>query len=221
MHYKNSCKLIPEKIRNRYIIKHNKNGNSKIKLDLVEYNTNGVSKIINNTMTNNIVNNIINNKLIINPVGEESIEHIDKERILEILGCGDNMLKEFCKDLYGANENLNVYIDFRCKLITFINKDNKLEIETMNRMLQKMVFIHMDRIKSLKCKYMKDLPPKALKLFEETINIYNCVINKDNMYDEVNIEKKYDKLNLRLMEDIKTSIMVIKDKCKKVIDSIK
>jgi hypothetical protein len=229
-HYINTCMNIPDKIKNRYIIKHNNNKKTKDKLELIEYRTNGSSKTINNTMnnntmnnntTNNTTNNTVINNLIINPVGKESIEHINKERLLEILGCGDDMLKEFCKELYSVNENLNVYLDFRCKLITFINKENELEIETMNRMLQKMVYIHMDRIKSLKTKFKTELPRKALQLFEETIRIYNCVINKYNMDDAENIEKEHNKLNVRLMEDVKTSIMLIKDKCKQVIESVK
>ena len=221
-HYINACIDIPDKIKNKYIIKHNKNGNSKKKLELVEYNNKGSRIVNNNTLNNNnIVNNIINNTLSINPVGKESIDHIGKKRIFEILGSGDDMLKEFCKDLYGVNENLNVYLDFRTKLITFVNKENELEIETMNRMLQKMVYSHMDRIKNLKQKFKSELPEKALMLFDETIKVYNCVITKENIDEEEEIEKEHNKLNIRLMEDIKTSIMLIKDKCKKVIESIK
>jgi len=91
----------------------------------------------------------------------------------------------------------------------------------MNRMIQKMVFIHMDRIKSIMRKYKDDLLEKVLTLFKETMMIYNCVISKDNMDDEEYIEMQHDILNIRLMEDVKTSIMLIKDKCKEVIESIK
>ena len=220
-HYINTCIDIPEKIKNRYIAKHNKNKKTKEKLELVEYNNRGSRIINNNTMNNNITNNIINNRLVINPVGEETIGHIGKDRLLTIISSGDNMLKEFCKDLYSVNDNLNVYLDFRSKLITFVNKENELDIETMNRMLQKLVFTHMDRIKILKKKFSKELPKKALSLFEDTMMIYNCVISKDNMDDEEYIEKQHDILNIRLMEDVKTSIMLIKDKCKRVIESIK
>jgi hypothetical protein len=220
-HYINTCVEIPDKIKNKYIMKYNKNKKTKDKLELVEYN-NRSSRIINNTLNNNnITNNIINNKLIVNPVGEESIEHIKKERLLEILGSGDDMLKEFCKDLYSVNENLNLYLDLRYKLITFINEKNEIEIESMNRKLQKMVYIHMDRIKELKKKYINELPSKGLMLFDETIKIYNCVINKNNMEDEMKIEKEHNELNFRLMDDMKASIILIKDKCKQVIDSIK
>ena len=58
-HHKNSCKIIPDKIRNNYIKSHNNNKKTKNKLELIETNKN--NKIINNTM-----NNIVNNNLVIN-----------------------------------------------------------------------------------------------------------------------------------------------------------
>lgn len=214
-HNKNSCKKIPVRIKNNYILSHNNNGNSKTKLELIDIKP---TRIINNTMNNNL---IVNNNLVINPVGNESIEHINKERMLEILSSGNNMLKEFCKELYSVTENLNVYLDFRCKMITFVNKDNKLEIDTMSRMIQKMVYTHMDRIKLTMKNYRLDLPDKAIRLFDDTIKIYNCVISSDNEDDTDYIEQEHDKLNIRLMEDIKTSLMLVKDKCKKVIEDLK
>jgi hypothetical protein len=215
-HYKFSCKIIPSRIKNNYILSHNNNGNTKNKIELIQPLT---GKIINNI--NNNTNNIVNNNLIVNPVGQESIEHIKKERLLEILSSGDNMLKEFCKEIYSVTENLNAYIDIRTKIITFINKDNKLEIETMSRMIQKIVYSHMDRIKSIMRVYREELPDNAVRLFDETINIYNCVINSDNIRDEKLIEEEHDRLNIRLLEDIKSSLMLVKDKCKRVIEDIK
>ena len=217
-HEINYCKKISSRIKNNYIKSHNKNGNSKNKLELVEYNNRCPRKIINYNTQNN---NIINNNLTVNPVGEESIEHIGKERIFEILGSGDDMLKEFCKELYGINKNLNVYIDIRYMLITYVTKENKLDIESMSRMIQKLVFTHMDRIKSLQKKYKNELPEKTQRLFIETMSIYKCVINKDNIEDEEEIEKQHDLLNERFKDDVKTSILLIKDKCKKVIERIK
>jgi hypothetical protein len=215
-HYIKSCKIIPSRIKNNYILSHNNNGNTKNKIELIQPLT---GKIINNI--NNNTNNIVNNNLIVNPVGQESIEHIKKERLLEILSSGDNMLKEFCKEIYSVTENLNAYIDIRTKMITFINKENKLEIETMSRMIQKIVYSHMDRIKSIMRVYRDELPDNAVKLFDETINIYNCVINSDNIRDEKLIEEEHNRLNIRLLEDIKSSLMLVKDKCKKVIEDIK
>jgi hypothetical protein len=213
-HEINYCNKIPSRIKNNYIINHNKNGNTRNKIELIEPLKGKIINNINNT-------SIVNNNLIVNPVGKESIEHIKKERLLEILSSGDNMLKEFCKEIYSVTENLNAYMDIRAKMITFINKDNKLEIETMSRMIQKIVYSHMDRIKSIMRVYRDELPDNAVRLFDETINIYNCVINSDNMRDEKLIEEEHDRLNIRLLEDIKSSLMLVKDKCKSVIENIK
>jgi hypothetical protein len=212
-HYINSCILIPDNIKKRYIINHNNNKNTKFKLPIIDCKS---FNVINNY--NNIINN---NTILINKVGNESIDHISHSRILEILGSGDNMLKEYCKEIYKVKDNLNAFIDSRNKLITYVKDDKNLEIETMNTMVKTLVYIHMARLKELWTQHKLYLTVKELKIFEDTYNIFKCIINKDNIDDRDYIEKEHNKLNIRLTNDIINGLLFFQNECKDIINFIK
>jgi hypothetical protein len=66
------------------------------------------------------------------------------------MNSGHQIIKEYCKDIYKEKENKNAYLDLRNKLVFFIDKDNKVEIETMSVMLRNIVDNHMENINTLK-----------------------------------------------------------------------
>jgi hypothetical protein len=215
-HYINTCIDIPDKIKVKLIDKHNNNSKTIKKLDIVLYNNNG-SKLVNgNNNTYNITNNITQVKL--NPVGQEKVDHISFERMVEIIESGNRMIKEYCKEVYRIEENKNAFVDTRRKVIYFINDKNELEIEHMNEMLSKIVDTHIRKIN----KFFKDneanFSPRTKVLFQETYSNYFCIINLSNMNDSDYIEKEHRLVSKDFNDDMWLSLYKIKDNAKDYLE---
>jgi hypothetical protein len=211
-HYLNSCIKIPDKIKNNLIKKHNKNGNTLLKIDLLPIGN--PTKIINNTLNNNNntnnINNIVVNVKKLNPFGLESIEHISLERMIEIMNSKHKMIKEYCKDLYKLPENKNAYIDLRNKLVFFVDKDKSIEIETMSSMLSTMVESHIETINKYYEKHKDKLSLRTQTLFKHTYNTYFCIININNIDIEDEISRDSKMICSLFNDDIKTSLIKVR-----------
>ena len=82
-HYINSCVKISDKMKNKYIILFNKNGNTKHKLNLVNNKpstivNNKPSSIVNINTVNNTINNPLNEQQIQSNINNNNKELIDK-----------------------------------------------------------------------------------------------------------------------------------------------
>jgi hypothetical protein len=225
-HYIKACIHIPDKIKNRLIIKHNSNPRTKTKLPLVETvikenkiitnnpnNSHNTNNVIGNTLNtnshNNTVNNIQNNNnsFILNPFGKETLDHISDEDLNEIISSPDNIIGLFKEKLDLIPENNNSYVDTRRSLAFYHDKENNIKIDRLHDYLVKFCDMYMEVLK----KMTEDTPERFNRIkklvFEDTYNIYFCVINKDNFDDMEYIEQKHRELTSIFNAKLKVALL--------------
>mgnify|MGYP000630983611 CR=1 FL=1 len=196
-HYIHTCIEIPDKIKNRLIIKHNNHKSTKHKIPLVE-TVQKANKIVNyNNM--GTINNINVN---IKPMGEESIEHITDERLNEIIKADHNMMLLLKNDMALNPSNNNVYLNIRTKMLFYVDKDNKIRVTKISKYNTEFCYMWMNKIN----KIIQDSPDKFgdinIKRFEDTYDIYTCKITNEN-FDEMDyIEKQHHELINKFFEDL-------------------
>lgn len=148
--------MIPDKIKNRLIIKHNKNPRTKHKLQLVNtnmsnskiYNINNISGntiTSNNTSTsNNISNNIdninsinsndiTNNNFTLNTFSNQSLDHIPDEKMNAITKGDTSMMYLLCKEMTKLPENNNTFINTRKDLAYYFDDDKTIRIDRLKQ----------------------------------------------------------------------------------------
>jgi hypothetical protein len=196
-HYLRTCLEIPDKIKNRLIIKHNNHKSTKHKLPLVETVQNA-NKIINN---NNLgtINNI---NITLNPMGEETIDHIPDDELKEILKADHNMMYQLKNAMSLDQSNNNVYLNLRTKMLFYIDKDNKIRVTKISKYNSEFCYTWMNKIN----KMIKENPERFgdinIKRFEDTYDIYTCRITQEN-FDEMDyIEKQHQELLNKFFEDL-------------------
>ncbi len=134
------------------------------------YNT--INKISNTN--NGIINNdnrVLNQQIHINPIGKESLDHLTKENKIHILMQGMNAVPALVKAILEVPENRNIAItDKKNKKVTFVNKDGKVEIGNLTKVLSMYTTDNIDRIDLFLEEYKNELP-----LHDKTIQrLMNC-----------------------------------------------
>jgi hypothetical protein len=196
-HYLKTCLEIPDKIKNRLIIKHNNHKSTKHKLPLVETVQNA-NKIINN---NNLgtINNI---NITLNPMGEETIDHIPDEELNEILKADHNMMYQLKNAMALVPANNNVYLNLRTKMLFYIDKNNEIRVTKISQYNAEFCYMWMNKINKL----IQDNPERFgdinIKRFEDTYDIYSCRITQDNFDEIEHIEKSHHELINKFFEDL-------------------
>lgn len=204
-HLLKACIYIPNKIRNRLLIRYNNNPRTKDSNKLsLQSTSNNRYNIINNINTNNINNN---NQFNINSLGNESISHISNERMVEIVKGDKNLMKLLCESLYENIENINSYIDIRNNLAFYVDDNMKIKIDSLKRFLDKLCNIFMNNINNHINNNPNVFNDNIKQLFKEKYNIFICLINRDNInYSDV-IENKHKQLRDRYIDDVKISML--------------
>jgi hypothetical protein len=196
-HQIKSCLHIPDKIKNRLIIKHNSNPKTKNKIPLVETVQNA-NKIINN---NNLgtINNI---NITLNPMGEETIDHIPDEELNEILKADHNMMYQLKNAMALVPANNNVYLNLRTKMLFYIDKHGEIRVTKISQYNAEFCYMWMNKINKL----IQDNPERFgdinIKRFEDTYDIYSCRITQDNFDEIEHIEKSHHELINKFFEDL-------------------
>jgi hypothetical protein len=196
-HYLQTCIEIPDKIKNRLIIKHNKHKSTKNKIPLVE-TVQKANKIVN---YNNLgtINNINVN---IKPMGEESIEHISYEKLNEIIKADYDMMLLLKNAMSLDPSNNNVYLNLRTKMLFYVDKDNKIRVTKISQYNAEFCYTWMNKIS----KMIKDNPERFgdinIKRFEDTYDIYTCKITEDNFDEMEYIESQHHELIKKFFEDL-------------------
>ena len=196
-HQIKSCIEIPDKIKNRLIIKHNSNPKTKNKIPLVE-TVQKANKVVNyNNM--GTINNINVN---IKPMGEESIDHITDERLNEIIKADNDIMLLLKNDMALNPSNNNVYLNIRTKMLFYVDKDNKIRVTKISKYNSEFCYMWMNKINQI----IKDNPDRFgdinIKRFEDTYDIYTCKITNET-FDEMDyIEKQHHELINKFFEDL-------------------
>jgi hypothetical protein len=240
-HQIKSCIKIPDKIKNRLIIKHNNNSRTKTKLPLI-ISTNNNSKIYNinnnisgntiNTSTvdnsvntnNEITNNEITNNTLtsikLNSFGNETLDHISDEKMNEIVKGDIELMHLLCQELSKIPANNNAFIDTRKNLAFYLDSNDRIKIERIKQYIFNFCNIYMERMKQ----YIFDNPDKftqiAKNVFKDTYDIYFCIINRHNFDDMESIEKEHENLVKKFIDDVKINLINTNKVSKNYLDSI-
>lgn len=230
-HYIKSCIKIPDKIKNRLIVKHNNNPRTKNKLALV-VNTNYNSKIyninnnisgntINTTIDNSIDNSVtVNNKLKLNTFGNETLKHISDEKMNEIIKSDSSLMYLLCREISKIPENNNTFINTRKDLAFYLDEDETIKIDRIKQYIYKFCNKYMERMKQ----YILDNPEKFTQIgknvFKDTYDIYFCIINKHNFDEMEQIEAEHEELIKKFVDDVKINLLNSNKVSKSYLDTI-
>ncbi len=110
--------------------------------------------INNDNRVLNQVNNLNNPVININPIGQENLDHITEERRIAILKKGINAVGELYSAILEAPENHNVaVIDKRNKKVLYKNRDSKVSIGDLKKVLNMVATEAIDTISDFLTKY--------------------------------------------------------------------
>jgi hypothetical protein len=209
-HLLKSCKYIPVDFKNHLISIHNKNGNTKNKLELIPIDNIVSNNIVNN---NNIQNNItINNNLDtrglqeILPMLQEDMSHITRSDVLEIFSNPENFMLTLLSKVYSNPRNRNVYLNKRDNTITYLDAIQKrLTTKDKDKCLKKLYNNFMG--------YMDDY-------LDDVKGELSSKVNRIMR----NILELHDSDDIELLKDIKKDISIkideITDICKSTLNNI-
>lgn len=203
-HYMTACLEIPDKMKNRLIEKHNSNLKTINKLEPVPSNNNKYNIINNNNINNN---NITNTNLNVNPLGQESLDHISTERMEAIIKSNTNLMKMFYESLIENVDNSNSYIDNRNNIAFYTDDKKNVKIERLRKFLNRFCELCMNRIRDYLQLHPDDYSDIAKKIFMDTYNIFVCMINRNNIQYSDDIEKEHKALVSGYEEDVKLCMM--------------
>jgi hypothetical protein len=139
-------------------------------------NNHGTMNVNNGAITNNIENNNSTNTLNqtnntnnltlhqdfhINPIGQEDLSHITKERKLEILRKGVNAVPALYKAIIENPKNWSVGVsDKKNKKVIFRNRDGDIELGDLSKVLNMLSTDGIDRVDLFLEELYKELPLK-------------------------------------------------------------
>ena len=238
-HLIKSCIKIPDKIKNRLIIKHNNNPRTKVKVPLV-ISTNNNSKVYNinnnisgntiNTSNNNIDNSITNNDVInnsitnndisLNTFSNQSFDHIPDDKLNEIAKGDTSLMYLLCREMSKLPENNNTFINTRKDLAFYFDDDKTIKIDRIKQYTYKFCTKYMERMKQ----YILDNPDKFTQItknvFKDTYDIYFCIINKHNFDNMDEIEAEHEEMVKQFVDDVKINLINSNKVSRKYLDSI-
>jgi hypothetical protein len=113
----------------------------------------------NDNRTLNLTNNNNNQTINIHPLGKENLDHITKERKIKILCKGLKAVSELYDAILELPENWNVAItDKRNSKVTYKNRDGKIEIASLDKVLGMITTDNIDRIDEYLDELYNELP---------------------------------------------------------------
>jgi hypothetical protein len=113
----------------------------------------------NDNRTLNLTNNNNNQTINILPLGQENLDHITKERKIKILCKGLCAVGELYNAILEVPENRNVAItDKRNSKVTYRNRDGKIEIASLDKVLGMITTDNIDRIDEYLDELYNELP---------------------------------------------------------------
>jgi hypothetical protein len=133
---------------------------------------NGILNTNNGTINND--NRVLNQHIHINPLGKESLDHITKEHKIEILKQGIGAVAALVNAIMTVPENRNIAISDKrnCKVM-FVNRDGKVEIGALAKVIALYTTYNIDRIDEFLDAYHDELP-----LTDKTIQrLMECIGN--------------------------------------------
>ena len=134
-------------------------------------NNNTTNNTTNNNTTNNITNNNNNiNVIIVNPIGQESLDHITPEFIQELLSehHGPDVVFRFGTKMYSLQENMNFKTDVKSGYISGrLEEDGSWETHRKNDGFSML----MDNLKTKNeeavLKHLEEIPEEDLEKFKQ------------------------------------------------------
>lgn len=165
----------------------------------------------NNLSTNNTLNQTNNNNLTlnqsinINPLGQETLDHISEDRIISILKKGLGAVPALFEAIIEKPENLNTYIsDKRNKKVTYKDRDGKITIGDLKRIVNIMATDNIDRIDDFLTKYHDKLSKKD-KTILRLLDAQGFVLpgeeqDEDSMQDEAEFDKYHERCEERIID---------------------
>ena len=221
-HLRNNCDKIPEKVKKDLIKKYNNNlkhkktqskslvafSNKDIINDIGASNgsNSGVNVnvgVINNNCQTNI-QNIVNNQSIninINPFGQESIQNIDKQKILSILDRAYSSIPHALKAIhYDIKENRNIFQPNKNKPYVKVFNGNKWIYQKIENVGENMITTMSDILEQWFQKYQEEISDNKQAVFQNLIDDYN----------DGNLEERFN-------EEFKLFLMNYSDEIKKYI----
>jgi len=165
----------------------------------------------NNLSTNNTLNQTNNNNLTlnqsihINPLGQETLDHISEDRIISILKKGLGAVPALFEAIIEKPENLNTYIsDKRNKKVTYKDRDGKITIGDLKRIVNIMATDNIDRIDVFLDKYHDKLSKKD-KTILRLLDAQGFVLpgeepDEDSQQDEAEFDKYHERCEERIID---------------------
>ena len=221
-HLRNNCTKIPKKIKKQLITKYNNNqkhqktkSKSLVMLDnsniintigALNSSNSGVNVnvgVINNNCQTNI-QNIVNNQSIninINPFGKESIQEIDKTKILSILDRAYSSIPYALKAIhYDIKENRNIFQPNKNKPYVKVFNGNKWIYQKIENVGENMIATMSDILEQWFQKYQEEISDNKQQVFQNLIDDYN----------DGNLEERFN-------EEFKLFLMNYSDEIKRYI----
>ncbi len=171
------------------LINSSKNTTNNIdKRKITNNNTNNTDNTNNGTInTNNgTINNdnrVLNQHIHINPIGQESLDHLTKEDKIAILRKGMGAVAALVNAIMEVPENRNIAItDKRNNKVMFVNQDGKVEIGALTKVIAMYTTNNIDRIDEYLGTYYDELPltDKTIQRLIECIGYVADDLKADN-----------------------------------------
>ncbi len=153
----NNKKFIAEKLIEILSSYGNLSLNNIQNINNTQYTTNNINQTLNQTL--NLNKNNYTQNIHLNPIGEENLDHITKDDKIAILKQGLDAVPALVKAILSVPENRNIAISNKRKQkVIFINKDGKVEISSLDKVLCLYTTNNIDRIDEFLDEYKHELP---------------------------------------------------------------
>ena len=155
------------------ILKHG--GHKKSKKRKAEEAMGVTNNITTNNITNNIDNSVTNttnniNLIVVNPIGQESLEHITPEFIQELLAehHGPDVVFRFGTKMYSLQENMNFKTDLKSGYISGrIEHDEAWETRRKDEGFYMLMDNLKDKNEQAVLQYLDNIPDEDIEKFEK------------------------------------------------------
>jgi len=122
-----------------------------------------------------------NTQIIINNFGEESLDHINKEFILNLFNKPDKSVPKLIDAIHFNNDNnKNLYLSNKNNKI-FIFNNGKWNIENKDKTVTKLVGTNFDRIDDFFEDYKNNLNKKNVNMYNKYANDFDKGINREEI----------------------------------------
>jgi hypothetical protein len=138
----------------------------------------------------------------------------------EIARGDKDLMNMLCESVFENVENINSYLDIKNCLAFFLDDNRKIKIERLKKFIDNFCSIYMNKMKNYIRNNPEEFEEHTRKIFEDTFNIFICLINRHNIRYSDEIEEAHKTLINKYNDDVKLNMIRNNKQGKQNLDTI-